>query len=185
MRFCNERAADLFETTVDDMSPQLYEPLMERLFCSGALDVYLTPVLMKKSRPGIVLTALCAPEKVTDLSRVLFEESPTIALQRCRLALHEPIDLRVQAAKACGQLGREHVHRALPGFHAVAFVAERIEVDQMQPARALRRGNNLAVNDEVRMPLVENAHRFLDFVGVGMLRRSEVRERDHRDARNV
>src|SRR5262249_24965675 len=45
------------ETTIDDMSPQLYEPLMERLLDAGALDVYLTPVIMKRSRPGIVLTA--------------------------------------------------------------------------------------------------------------------------------
>ena len=62
------------ETTVDDMQPQLWEAVMERLFESGALDVYLTPVTMKKSRPGIVLTALCAPDRVTEISRVLFEE---------------------------------------------------------------------------------------------------------------
>ncbi len=40
------------ETTVDDMSPQLYEPLLERLLEAGALDVWLTPVIMKRSRPG-------------------------------------------------------------------------------------------------------------------------------------
>ncbi len=79
------------ETTVDDMQPQLWEAVMERLFDSGALDVYLTPVVMKKSRPGTLLTALCTPDKVTELSRVLFEESPTIgvrwtAYQRERLA---------------------------------------------------------------------------------------------------
>jgi len=69
------------ETTVDDMQPQLWEAVMERLFESGALDVYLTPVMMKKSRPGTVLTALCTPDKVTELSRVLFEESPTIGVR--------------------------------------------------------------------------------------------------------
>jgi uncharacterized protein (TIGR00299 family) protein len=69
------------ETTVDDMQPQLWEAVMERLFEVGALDVYLTPVTMKKSRPGIVLTALCAPERVTEISRVLFEESPTIGVR--------------------------------------------------------------------------------------------------------
>jgi pyridinium-3,5-bisthiocarboxylic acid mononucleotide nickel chelatase len=69
------------ETTVDDMQPQLWEAVMERLFESGALDVYLTPVTMKKSRPGIVLTALCAPDRVTEISRVLFEESPTIGVR--------------------------------------------------------------------------------------------------------
>jgi uncharacterized protein (DUF111 family) len=78
------------ETTVDDMSPQLYEPLMDRLFAAGALDVYLTPVLMKKSRPGVVVTALCAPEAVGAVRRACFEESTTIgvrwtAYQRQRL----------------------------------------------------------------------------------------------------
>ena len=48
---------------------------MDRLFEAGALDVFLTPVVMKRSRPGTVLTALCPKDKVPDLSRVLFEES--------------------------------------------------------------------------------------------------------------
>jgi uncharacterized protein (TIGR00299 family) protein len=69
------------ETTIDDMNPQLYEPLMDRLFEAGALDVFLTPVMMKRSRPGTVLTALCPKDKVPDLSRVLFEESSTIGVR--------------------------------------------------------------------------------------------------------
>ena len=69
------------ETTIDDMSPQLYEPLMERLFEAGALDVFLVPVIMKRSRPGTVLTALCPPARVEELSRVLFAESSTIGVR--------------------------------------------------------------------------------------------------------
>jgi uncharacterized protein (TIGR00299 family) protein len=69
------------ETTIDDMSPQLYEPLIERLFGVGALDVYLQPVIMKRGRPGIVVTALCPPERVGDLSQALFEESTTIGVR--------------------------------------------------------------------------------------------------------
>lgn len=69
------------ETTIDDMSPQLYEPLMDRLLEAGALDVFLTPVIMKRSRPGVVLTVLCAPEHVADLSIILFEESTTIGVR--------------------------------------------------------------------------------------------------------
>jgi uncharacterized protein (TIGR00299 family) protein len=69
------------ETTIDDMSPQLYEPLMERLLDAGALDVYLTPVVMKKSRPGVVITALAAPEQAGDLADVLFRETPTIGVR--------------------------------------------------------------------------------------------------------
>jgi uncharacterized protein (TIGR00299 family) protein len=96
------------ETTVDDMSPQLYEPLLERLLEGGALDVWLTPVIMKRSRPGVVLTALCEPGRVADLSRLLFEETSTIgvrwtAYQRARLAremvrldtAHGPVTFKV------------------------------------------------------------------------------------------
>src|SRR5438046_4047140 len=52
------------ETTIDDMSPQLYEPLIERLFEAGALDVFLQPVVMKRGRPGVVVTPLCAPDRL-------------------------------------------------------------------------------------------------------------------------
>src|SRR6185295_14997378 len=96
------------ETTVDDMSPQLYEPLLERLLDGGALDAWLTPVIMKRSRPGVVLTALCEPGRVADLSRLLFEETSTIgvrwtAYQRARLAremvrldtAHGPVTFKV------------------------------------------------------------------------------------------
>jgi uncharacterized protein (TIGR00299 family) protein len=76
-----EETVAQMETTIDDMSPQLYEPLMDRLFEAGALDVYLTPVVMKRSRPGVVLTALCPPDTVQALNRVLFEESTTIGVR--------------------------------------------------------------------------------------------------------
>jgi uncharacterized protein (TIGR00299 family) protein len=69
------------ETNIDDMSPQLYEPLMDRLFEAGAVDVFLTPVVMKRSRPGVVLTALCPVDRVDAVSRVLFEESTTIGVR--------------------------------------------------------------------------------------------------------
>jgi hypothetical protein len=69
------------ETTIDDMSPQLYEPVVERLFEAGALDVFLTPVIMKRGRPGIVVTALAAPDRVHDLARALFEETSTIGVR--------------------------------------------------------------------------------------------------------
>ncbi|HEX3178809.1 MAG TPA: nickel pincer cofactor biosynthesis protein LarC [Methylomirabilota bacterium] len=69
------------ETTIDDMSPQLYEPLIDRLFEAGALDVFLTPVIMKRSRPGTVLTALAPRERLDAVQRVIFEESPTLGVR--------------------------------------------------------------------------------------------------------
>ena len=117
------------ETTVDDMQPQLWEAVMERLFEAGALDVYLTPVMMKKSRPGTVLTALCTPDKVTELSRVLFEESSTIgvrwtAYQRERLA-REMVSLTTAYGAITYKVSRleGRVVTATPEFDEVRRIA--------------------------------------------------------------
>jgi uncharacterized protein (DUF111 family) len=51
--------ATVIEANIDDMNPQIYEYVMEKLFKKGALDVFLTQIIMKKGRPGIKLTVLC------------------------------------------------------------------------------------------------------------------------------
>ncbi len=71
----------LMETNIDDMNPQLYEHLMERLFKQGALDVYLTPVQMKKNRPGTLLSIACLPDQKETLAAIVFEETTTIGLR--------------------------------------------------------------------------------------------------------
>ncbi|HXG15780.1 MAG TPA: nickel pincer cofactor biosynthesis protein LarC [Calidithermus sp.] len=75
-----ERVVEV-ETTIDDMSPQLYEPVVDRLLEAGALDVHLTPVVMKRSRPGVVVSVLALPERAEDVARVLFEETPTLGVR--------------------------------------------------------------------------------------------------------
>lgn len=69
------------ETNIDDISPQIYEVVMERLFAAGALDVYLTPIQMKKSRPAVLLSVICAPGDISAMSDILFEETSTIGLR--------------------------------------------------------------------------------------------------------
>jgi uncharacterized protein (TIGR00299 family) protein len=71
----------VLETNIDDMNPQVYGYLMGKLFERGALDVYFTPVIMKKSRPGCVLTVI-AEKKDTDIfSKIIFEETPTFGIR--------------------------------------------------------------------------------------------------------
>ena len=50
------------EANIDDMSPQSFEYIFERLFAAGALDVFLTPIQMKKNRPGTLLSVICGPD---------------------------------------------------------------------------------------------------------------------------
>jgi len=70
------------ETNIDDMNPQIYEHVSEKLFAAGALDVTLAPVQMKKNRPGTLLSVLCRPEQVDALSNILFYETTTLGVRR-------------------------------------------------------------------------------------------------------
>ena len=69
------------ECEIDDMNPQFFGPLMERLLGGGALDVFYTPVQMKKNRPGTLVTVIAPPGARQALSDVLFRESTTIGLR--------------------------------------------------------------------------------------------------------
>ncbi|MGH7363125.1 MAG: nickel pincer cofactor biosynthesis protein LarC [Candidatus Methylomirabilales bacterium] len=74
----------VLEANIDDMSPQLFEPLMEDLFAAGALDVYLTPVIMKKSRPATVLTVLAEAGAEGRLAPLILQGSTTFGLRLSR-----------------------------------------------------------------------------------------------------
>lgn len=67
---------------IDDMSPQLAEPLMTALFEAGALDAWFVPIVMKKGRPAIEAQALCAPDKLAAVEQALFANSSTIGVRR-------------------------------------------------------------------------------------------------------
>jgi len=69
------------ECEIDDMNPQLFGPLMESLLAAGALDVFYTPVQMKKSRPGTLVTIVAPPSARTTLTDILFRESTTIGIR--------------------------------------------------------------------------------------------------------
>ena len=69
------------ETNIDDMNPELYGYLMEKLFDDGALDVCYTPVQMKKNRPGTKVEVLCPPGKRAEIARCLFAQTSTIGLR--------------------------------------------------------------------------------------------------------
>jgi len=74
------------ECEIDDMNPQLFGPLMDSLLAAGALDVFYTPVMMKKSRPGTLVTIVAPPDKRGALTDVLFRESTTIGIRHEEMA---------------------------------------------------------------------------------------------------
>jgi uncharacterized protein (DUF111 family) len=76
-----ERYVTVLRTTIDDMNPQQYGYVQERLFGEGALESYLTPLIMKKGRPGVLLTVLCEPESRERLLDLLFRETTTLGVR--------------------------------------------------------------------------------------------------------
>ena len=69
------------ETNLDDLNPQIYEHVMDQLFDLGAVDVALVPVIMKKSRPGVLLTCLAPKEQTNAMLEILFQETPTLGVR--------------------------------------------------------------------------------------------------------
>ena len=80
-----ESSATLFEANVDDMSPEGTGHLSERLFKAGARDVWFTPIVMKKGRPALKISVLCAHSDAARAEDMLFLESTTIGLRRQRV----------------------------------------------------------------------------------------------------
>lgn len=71
----------VLEANIDDMNPQFFEPLLERLFQEGALDVFITPIMMKKFRPAVKLTVLAEPSLMEALSAIILRETTSFGVR--------------------------------------------------------------------------------------------------------
>ncbi|MDP8934589.1 MAG: nickel pincer cofactor biosynthesis protein LarC [Cyanobacteriota bacterium] len=92
----NDREAIcVLETQIDDLSPQAIGYVFDALFAAGALDVFTAPIVMKKSRLGVLLTAICHPEFQDACEAVIFRETTTLGIRRStqqRTILHREIE---------------------------------------------------------------------------------------------
>jgi len=128
------------ECEIDDMNPQLFGPLMDRLAHAGALDVFYAPVQMKKNRPGTLVTIIAHPQDRSALTDVLFSETTTIGV-RYQEMLRDRLDreiVRVETPlggirfKVATRDGR--VLNAAPEFDDCARVAaeRKVSIKQVQ-----------------------------------------------------
>jgi uncharacterized protein (DUF111 family) len=77
----DDAAEFLVETNIDDMNPQFFAPIMERLFAAGALDVWLSPATMKKGRPATIVSAIVPAKNRAAVERTLILESTTLGVR--------------------------------------------------------------------------------------------------------
>lgn len=80
--------AVVLECNIDDMNPEHYEFILDRLFESGASDAWLTPIVMKKSRPAVLLSVLCEPAKTAVMKQILFTHSSSLGIRESRVSKH-------------------------------------------------------------------------------------------------
>ncbi|MBQ7544235.1 MAG: nickel pincer cofactor biosynthesis protein LarC [Synergistaceae bacterium] len=96
----------LLECNIDDMNPQDYEPVIEKLFSAGGLDVWTENIAMKKARPGVKLCCLCRNDDAAKLARLILEHTTS---QGVRLRDFDRIRLKWKLEEVSTSLGKIHV----------------------------------------------------------------------------
>jgi uncharacterized protein (DUF111 family) len=134
----------MIETNIDDMAPQLFGHVMERALEMGALDCYVTPVQMKKSRPGMLLSILCRPDDREKFLQLLFAETTTIgarSYQVLRRALARET-VRVETQFGPIDVKVAHTHNgdvnAMPEFEQCREAARKAGVALREVQEAAR-----------------------------------------------
>lgn len=121
----------LLETNIDDMSAELHGYVMERLFKEGALDVWFTPIQMKKNRPAVMLSVLCPPEAEAALVETILRETSTLGVRASRMerreAERETVPFHSSLGTATVKVKRLHERRVglAPEFDDCRLLAER------------------------------------------------------------
>ncbi len=78
----DKESSFIVECNIDDMNPEFYDYITDSLFTAGAKDVYITPIIMKKSRPAVKLSVLCSTDAEARINEVLFRETSTIGVRK-------------------------------------------------------------------------------------------------------
>jgi len=76
-----DRRLVVVETNLDDLSPELVPDAIEELLAAGALDAWFTPIVMKRGRPAVTISALCEPDALADVRRAFFESTSTLGVR--------------------------------------------------------------------------------------------------------
>lgn len=132
----------VLQTQIDDMVPELFGSIMQRLLEAGALDVFYTPVHMKKSRPGTLVTVVAWPDDIERLVVLLLNETTTLGV---RVHSEERYELQRRVAELETKFGRVRVkitvrpdgkRRVTPEYETIRAVADQagIPVDDVYRA---------------------------------------------------
>jgi uncharacterized protein (TIGR00299 family) protein len=116
-----DRSVLVIETNIDDMNPQVFGFIMERAFALGALDVFMISAQMKKSRPGVLLTILCEPERLDSITGMLLAETTTLGV-RYHEAKRRVLERAIETVET--RYGRVRIKVARDGDRTLHFQPE-------------------------------------------------------------
>ncbi len=138
--------AIMLECNIDDMNPEWFSHVTSLLFDAGAADVYMTPVIMKKSRPGNMLSVLCDKERVDRIKEIIFSQTSSIGLREYGVRKSM---LRREIVVVNTRFGDVNVKRS---YYGGRVVNEKPEFEQ---CRRLASENNVSL-EEIRKEVYKN-----------------------------
>lgn len=130
--------AVVLECNIDDMNPEHYDFVLDQLFQAGASDAWLTPVIMKKSRPAVVLSVLCAEQLTEKTKEIIFTHSTSIGIREYRVRKNM---LRREQAMLNTIYGQVRVKKS---YYDGRLVCSKPELDD---CRKLAEANGLSLQE--------------------------------------
>ncbi|MDQ1329172.1 MAG: putative nickel insertion protein, partial [Candidatus Poribacteria bacterium] len=140
---------NIIETNIDDMSSQIYDQLIDKLLAIGAVDVFMTPIIMKKSRPAVKLTVLIDSEHLQEACNSIFAETTTMGVRiyeanRKKLS-REMIEVETEYGKVSVKLGKigDEVLKVLPEYDDCKRLSIKNNVPIMKINQAVLKALNI------------------------------------------
>ena len=138
----------VLQTQIDDLSPQAIGYVFEALFNVGALDVFTQSIGMKKSRPGILLSVICPPEKLASCEAVLFRETTTLGVRRL---IQQRAILQRQIQHVATKYGEVRVKVAWKGTEGEKVITN--VQPEYEDCAQIARSQNVALQEIQRLAL--------------------------------
>jgi uncharacterized protein (TIGR00299 family) protein len=137
----------IVETNIDDMNPQLYPYLIEKLLAAGAHDAYLVPIIMKKGRPGILLSVMTGTATLDTISALIYQQTSTIGLRIQHVGRRKLPRRQAEVLTSLGPVKAKVVLRSgretfAPEFEECKRIAEERHLPVLEVIRIIERELN-------------------------------------------
>ncbi|MDT8400439.1 MAG: nickel insertion protein, partial [Bacteroidales bacterium] len=139
--------AYLIESNIDDMNPEMYENLVNKLFEAGAADVFLTNIIMKRSRPAIKVSVICGAGDIEAVKETFFTDSSTLGLRITKFDKHTASR---QMNKIATEYGPVTVKYA---YHNNKLISAKPEISEC-----------MAIAEKNKLPLAEVYNNIIAFI---------------------